>query len=204
MSASEFYVMSAKNLVSQFGEGIGHMATECTEYWKIKGNILKKTHVEVMHEKKEEDTVGFYRRLSKRSFILEQDLKSSLHKRVQGLQVPAQPRRASFLPPENMIVEESENSSESSELKSKSPTSSSNSDSNSSFNIFGIQSSSNVSDRDQSKRPFINVNQFSSKNIQPQGILKKNSVNSRRSSSQSHEDFDSISSKNRYILNFIS
>ena len=159
---------------------------------------MNKTITESVTEKEETEAVGFYRRLSRRSIKLEEDLNSNMRESIQlALGNNVSKRRPSYIPPDRIIMEENEDfSSSSSSLKSKSPTSSSNShtESDSSYNIFGNKGeSSSISEMQDSFRPIIEVNQFSSKKIMNlQGILKKNSDSS---SSISKEKGNSFLSK---------
>lgn len=140
------------------------MAIDCTEFWKIEGNILNKTHHESPTEKIEEKSPIFVRRLSRRSIraadLPEDSIRADIEKAINLEQ-----RRNSYMPNDRIIVEESERSSSS--PKSKPPTSETSSDDNSSYNIFGDENSSSESESPGRKlmTPNIEVKRFSNKRL---------------------------------------
>lgn len=162
------------------------MATECTEFWKIKGNILNKTHHESPTEKEDLPSPGVIRKLSRKSIRVYEDPNDPLRAQINKALEAESKKRNSYMLADRIIVEESENSNSSSSVKSRSQTSETSSDDNSSYNIFGAENSIDQTSR-KFLTPNIAVKRLSSMNLskvdQSSSKLNDSSVSSLNSSS---------------------
>lgn len=158
---SELSDLSVVKLVSisTIYNRLGHMATECTEFWKIKGNLQNKKQNFKELEEKVDEKPKYIRRLSRHSFRLGDNqilnFQNQIHHVKQVHQTIESPKKSYEV--KNQIVEESEDD-----------------DSASSYNIFdGNSSSSDESSkknnpkiiRSQLIAPNIDIKRFSSKKI---------------------------------------
>lgn len=173
------------------------MATECTEFWKIEGNILKHTQHESPTEKDPLPNPGVIRRLSRKSIRISEDPNDSLRVQINKAIEAESKRRNSYVPHDRIIVEESENSKSSSSVKSKPPTSETSSDDNSSYNIFGEENISQNQSARKFLRPKIAVQQFSAKNLPKSGQSSSRPSVSSVSSSESNRSNKSKKSKRK-------
>jgi hypothetical protein len=129
------YSQTFQNLILS----IGHMVAGCTEFWKIEGKILNRKFQDSPTEKDPiNKEIGTFRRLNKRSFrLVDDDFEEPLKNELEEAEQRIKRKRNSYIVPERVIVEESENSKLSSSLESEPPTSKTSFDEKSSYNIFG-------------------------------------------------------------------
>lgn len=173
------------------------MATEWTEFWKIEGNIIKKTHHESITEKEDKPNLGVIRRLSRRSvrnFDKDDEFLDTMSMQIQRAVEANESRRNSYIA-HDRIIEEVEEDAYSSSLKSKPPTSETSSDENSSYNIFGDDKSSSSEEKSpkvsRKAAPNIEVQPFSTKFVYK---LKSNVSSMKKKSSVKSKSESKISS----------